>query len=196
MAISNNANFDSVFIAICVLNGIVVIGLLFYFPFVFLNFTYTFKYLPVEDIPFYSAGLGTGQSARYHGEWFIDASDVLRIVPPILSLFTMFVILRKEPVSATELQPPSIIFYFFIMVILTIFEFVKMIIRTVDYVYCDDRQFCRNFNPSGDPGSANSVFLTALSFSVIFSVITLVYTILGYAILSSFTGYTIIKKKM
>lgn len=183
-------------VILSIINGITVIGLTIYLPTVYLNYTFTSTFLTTADVPYYSVGLGSSQTNRYNANWFMSAMDVFMIIPPVMVFYTAFMVLLREKTDDLELQPPSIIFYYVITIIIAIMEYVKMIYKIIQYIYCEDRNFCRNFDPSGNPGIANYVFLFDLSFSIIFPVLATVYVAMGLVIKNYVTGYKATKIKV
>jgi hypothetical protein len=188
-------SFISIFVIFTIITSLTVLALIFYYPIVFLNYTFTNQYLPTSDIPYYNAGLGGTQTNRYGGNWWVNASDVFRFTLPVFLYWTFIWVLIGNDSTVTQLWPPSIIFYLFVTIFFTFIEAAKMILKIVDFVYCEDRNFCRNFNPNGIAGNANYVFLTDMSYSIVFFVLTLGYVALGYVMLNTVTSFTIREKK-
>lgn len=144
---------------------------------------------------YYNAGLGSNQTDRYNANWFFCFFYVLMIIPPVMSFYTMIVVMIRRPTDDYELQPPSIILYYVVTIVITIILYVSMIYKIVQYVYCGDRNLCRNFNPNGTSSNANYVFLFDLSFSIIFPVLSSIYVALGLVMKNYVTSYVVVKVK-
>lgn len=140
------------FYGVTVYNAVIFILLIVYFPIVWLNLVFTFDYLSSNDVPYYDNA--SSAYDRYNAMWWIIALDILRFVGPAMASFTLgLMLLEKSGMVAT------LLWYTIIMIILMVLEIAKAVVFTWQWVYCSDYQLCRNFNPSGNPSSANYVFI-------------------------------------
>lgn len=87
----------AIIVIVSIVNGLTVIGLIIYFPVVYLNYTFTSTYLVPSDIPFYNAGLGSSQTDRYGANWFFCFFYALMIIPPVLVLHTIIMVVLRRP---------------------------------------------------------------------------------------------------
>jgi hypothetical protein len=161
----------SIFIGISIINTLVVLALLVYFPFVFLNLVFTNDYLTVSDVPYYNPDKSESITERYHFHWYLIGSDVLRIALPILPLFTMANLLIDGP--------SSMIWYTIIFFILVSIEATKFFLYSYYLVFCEDFQFCRNINPDEDSNKPNVTFIVMYAYSIGFALLTILYIFLG-----------------
>jgi len=125
---------------------IIAISLLFYFPIVFLNYTFTFNDLDDDNIPFYihEDVPDHTDSSRFGVYWWIYATDSLRIFFLLLPAINLLV-LRY---AGTEFTLIAGIF----LAILFIWEILKFIWAFILWISdnCKDHQFCRNFGSRQD----------------------------------------------
>jgi hypothetical protein len=158
------------FIAASIINAIYVVGVGSYFALVFLNLTFTFDELPVSSIPFYSGDLPEQTTERYMYHWWEFASDTLRIIPPLLCISAF----------ATQALwgPHSNMAYVLITAIIVVVEAGKTVKRSFDWARCTEYQFCRNFDPDGEPSAINSIFLMAYIYQIGFFVFSVIYVVL------------------
>lgn len=131
--------------------------------------TFTFDYLTSSDIPFYDNA--SASYDRYNAMWWIMTFDIFRWIGPLMASFTVGLILL-DPGSQSSIT----LFYTITFIILIVLEVVKIVIWTWQYVYCQDYQLCRNFNPSGNPDSANYVFYIFWIYSMAYLLIFIVYS--------------------
>lgn len=111
--------------------GIIFLSMFFYFPFVFLNLTFTFVSLDASHIPFY-AGVG-GDLPRYGFVWWLLATDILRLIPAIYVFFILGVPFSpswRELRSSTYQTIFRIITLFF-----WIWEIVKLVIYSIYWIW-------------------------------------------------------------
>jgi hypothetical protein len=160
-------------ILINVFNSIVLLSLIFYFPYVFLNLVFTHETLTPSDVPYYDPLITTARSDRYEYEWYFTALDTMRIIPPCMLLFTLlyFVIYGES----------YLILYTLVIIVCILVELMNLIKRTVAYVDCSNWQICRNFDPTGDPGKPNTVFLVMFWYNLAFLIIDIIYGLILYA---------------
>jgi hypothetical protein len=158
------------FIAVAIISLFFVLLSLIYFPFVYLNFTFTFDFLLVTDIPFYDSALGSNQSKRYYLIWWEYATDILRIVEPPMMLFAIC--------TQSMYGPHSNIGYIIFQAIMVILETVKVIKRGLDWVYCHDVQVCRNYDPDLPAGKPNMIFLGAFAMTFMFWIMSIAYALI------------------
>ncbi len=165
---------SGVFIGVSVLNLIWVLALFFYFPGVYLNLTFTHTNL--TEVPYYSDSISLATTNRYHWEWWVYASDVLRILPPIIFLFFYCnLILHKNA---------GVLWYTVSMVILLLIDTAKMLKLFWHWGFCASYQFCRAYSARNDgtgedPAVPNYNFHMIMWFNVGFFILTLIYTFLG-----------------
>ena len=148
-----------------------VLSLLVYFPFVHLNLVFTHDNLAVSDVSYYNPNKAESTTERFHFEWYLFASDALRIALPVLPLFTMANLLIDGP--------SSMIWYTIIIFILLAVEAVKLFKYSYNLVFCEDFQFCRNFDPSGDSNKPNIVFIVMYAYTFAFTLFCALYAFLG-----------------
>ncbi len=128
-------------------NVIMIAGLFIYFSVVTLPVTFTFNFLTVDDVPFYDNPtnniLGESLSDRYHIEYWVFASDFLRIIPPLLLPTVIVLTIVEGPDNYTWAMTNVWIVALFIVL-----EVLKLFWRLTQWGFCDDFQFCRPFDPS------------------------------------------------
>ncbi len=159
-------------------NAIVFASLIIYFTVVFLNATFTHEFLTVSDVPYYDDVTGGWRNAfanRYHFEFWIFASDLLRFIIP-LAYATVIPQLIVDPDGLWTILPN--LFY----VILFIIEVLKAIWRGWQWGFCADFQFCRNFDESKCMQKfdcpANFLWLWVFWYNIAFIVILIIYLFL------------------
>lgn len=151
-------------------------ALMTYYSFIHLNLVFTHDNLETSAIPYYDSSGGTGhpsllQVQRYRFEWWVFASDVLRIIPPVLFMLMLLYNVMNGP--TTHLPYTLIVF------VLAGLEFLKLAYRSWQYARCGFYQLCRNFDPTGTASQANVIWVVLFYFNLGFFIIFVVYGMLG-----------------
>lgn len=167
-----NKRMKELFFGITIFGTFVFLALFAYFPIVWLNLVFTFGDLTSSNIPYYDNA--SSSYDRYNSMWWIIATDILRFVGPGIATYTItLILLQRQGYLA------AITWYIIVMVILVILEAFKVVVFTWQFVYCGSYQLCRNFDPSGNPESANYVFLTMWIYDMAFLFIWIIYSVLS-----------------
>ncbi len=149
------------------LSSILVLVMIFYFPLIFQNFTFTFNDLPDGNIPFYINNklldITEEDSGRLELYWWIYATDTLLILVPVAVLGTIALIIYRADVykevgkdksGKTLYKRVGEDEYHILTIITQIFILILFIWQIVKFVWaailslpslCDDHQFCRPF---------------------------------------------------
>jgi hypothetical protein len=139
---------STLFVHVTISNAITVIILFFYIPTVFENFTFTNSGLSFSDVPYYVGGSTNvwWSTAQYSYQWGELASDILRFLPPMMSLSAMTTgcIYRKTG---------SFWFYQIVVILLMVWEAWKTVTRGVAWAFCRSDPFCHGYDGSVDPGN-------------------------------------------
>lgn len=162
---------------ITVITVFTVLMYIVYVSIVGLNLVFTHATLPASSIPYYDSTGGAGhplltQLDRYTFEWWLFATDTLRIIPAFYAIWQVLFMLRLETTST--------VVYTFIMGFSAFVELLKMSYRAWQYGHCSFYQLCRNFDPNGDPSAPNYIWLIMFWFGVGFMLLYVVYSLLGY----------------
>ena len=168
-----------------ILNLIVVLSLIVYFPIVYLNYTFTHSNLPDDNVPFYISDDPVDDTEKSSGQfelfWWIYATDALRLLFPLLAVVNI-IILRYNGTGFT-------IFVQFTFIALLLWEFVKFIWSVVFWIpdNCKNHQFCRSLEArrdaigteiGEDPGTANFVYSFMTWYNLDFFFIAIIYLII------------------
>jgi hypothetical protein len=178
----------ALFTGLTILGTFVTVALFVYLPVVWLNLVFTFSDLPSSNIPYYDNA--SSSYNRYNSMWWIISTDVLRFIGPNIASYTInLILLQKQGYLAATT------WYTIVMIMLVIVEAFKVAVFTWQFVYCGSYQLCRNFDPSGNPESANYVFLIMWIYSMSFLAIWVIYNVLvdtikRYALLQLTETYT------
>lgn len=139
------------------------------------NLVFTRNDFTVSSVPFYDVSLGEGTTKWYRYHWWEYATDVLRIVPTLLS----FVSISLGISFKIKYVGP----YIGITAVLLAVEFLKLLKRGVDFVRCGSFQLCRSYNSIAieSPSSANPIFITSTFLTLGFVIILPIYIVVfGY----------------
>lgn len=158
----------STFIGLVVVNTLVVVSLFVYFPLTWFNLVFTFDDLPSDNVPYYNDA--SSAYDRYNAMWWILSTDILRWIAPLYCGFTITMLIMEKRSSIFALTAYTVIF-----IVLFILEVAKAVIFTWQLVYCSDYQLCRNFDTSGNPNTANYVFITIVAYDYWFIVAYIIY---------------------
>ncbi len=127
---------------------IIAISFLFYFPIVFLNYTFTSSDLPDDNIPFYIHDNLSDPTEKHSGRfglyWWIYATDTLRFFFLLLPVINLLV-LRYTRTGFTLIAG----IFLAILFILEIGKFIWAFILWISD-NCKNHQFCRNFGSRRD----------------------------------------------
>ncbi len=172
------------------LSSILVLVMIFYFPLVFQNFTFTFNDLPDGNIPFYINNklldITEEDSGRLELYWWIYATDILLILVPVAVLGIISLsIYRNESEKESEFFTKITQIFLLILLIWQIVKFVWAAILALPSL-CDDHQFCRPFcsrrglNMEGkfeeqgcNAGNLNRIYSSLVWFNLIFCLLLL-----------------------
>ncbi len=154
---------------IIVINMIVLVANIFYFTIVFQNLVFTHNFLSSGNVSYYVSGLTTG---RYDWEWWIFATDGIRIIYPTLLFFTIIAVMLYNKIWILYTQ----IFLIFLIVL----EWSKLLWRSFQYMFCEDFQFCRNLVSTSCTASnctPNLDFHFIIYFGIFYVIVLLIYSI-------------------
>lgn len=157
--------------------------MMFYFPIVWLNFTFTFNDLTANDIPFYYTCNDNGNlpcklvnglfSANRLGlSWWFFAFDILMIfalfIPYILILIIEY---------GKKAQSVLVMFFCYILPlsIITALQWIRIVYNFLFVIFCESAQLCRNFNSNSNPNIPNWIFITQFVFNFVFCIILTYY---------------------
>lgn len=161
--------------------------LISYFPIVWLNITFTFSDLSLQDVPFYaecSSNIVDStlctlvdfvySTDRYHFYWFIMATDALLIVAVFLPWTTMMYLIMYGQwcnIFLIHTLPSAII---------AGLQLLKVIILILGWLICKSVNFCRNFDSASgaNPNNANWIYIATVIYSVVFTIISTIYALL------------------
>jgi hypothetical protein len=164
------------YIGILILTMIYVLMLMVYFSYVTQNLVFTHTYLAPKDVPYYDP-IGTGthplltQVDRFQFEWFIFATDALRIMVPTVGLLAYLYQIMHGPANT--------VIYTVFMAFCAIVEGAKLCYRSWEYARCGFYQLCRNDDPNGITSSANLIWMVMFFLGFGFFGMNLIYTFLG-----------------
>ena len=156
-------------ITVLIVNIIVLIVNLVYFTHVFQNLVFTHNFLSAGDVSYYVSGLTTG---RYDWEWWIFATDTIRTIYPTLLFFAIIAVMLYGPIWILYTQ----IFLVFLIVL----EWVKLLWRSFQYMFCEDFQFCRNLVDTSCTATSctpNFDFHLIIYFGLFYAIILIFYSI-------------------
>lgn len=156
-----------IFIIISIINLFFVVGLIVYYPLIYLNITFTNDELRVADVPFYDTDLGSGTTRRYQYHWWEFASDSLRILEPIVMITAMC----SQVIFGPQSVLPLVVFMSFMVIL----ETAKLVKRAADWLRCGGYQFCRNFDTSSPADRPNYIFLTCFFFNLVYWIFAIIY---------------------
>ena len=162
-------------------SGLIFLSMIVYIPLVYLNLTFTFDDLTAATIPFY-----TGSVNRYAFDWWIIATDVLRLVIPFYLIFITAVpidsILRG--ISPNFYQN---IFRVFVIIV-SLVEVFKILSFLLSIAYKGSCFICTETYNCTSPGctGGNFVFYIMLGYSIGFLVL---YFIIGIGFMNSIKEY-------
>ncbi len=175
---------------------VMTLALVFYFPFVFLNFTFTNSKetgamvppslranLPDDNIPYYIHDIpddpNEGDSGRFGLYWWVYAADTLMILVPLAAV-------ANVNDKAYQGGGCTILVQIFILLLL-VWQLVKFLWTAILSVpsLCETHQFCRAFGARriasaeiGDsPRNLNFVFSTYIWFNLALAILMLVILI-------------------
>lgn len=155
------------FIAFSALNATTFILFIFYNCYVTQNLVFTDSNLPVKNIPYYDPSKGE-TTERFALEWWIYATDSLRVFPIGYSYFSL---LMKMMFNIN-----SFFLYVAPMGVMAVIELTKLIKFSTNIWMCSDYQFCRNYDPS-ESSVPNEQFKSVVGFCVGFLLLFVLYTL-------------------
>ncbi len=170
--------------AVYALNTITYILLILYFPYIFLNVSFTTNFLVTADVPYYQnpSPIDTIWTDRYKVEWWFLAVGIFQIGVPALAAHawlpdtTRGYTDRKKRFAAPGIYIISkvvIIATLTISVLLLIFRIIQLVPSILG---CDDQMFCRNENPAKQaPNTANTLFIIHFIFLIVFILLDGIY---------------------
>lgn len=160
-------------------NVVVIMTLIAYFISVYLPLVFTFANLTIADIPYYSTNpvglLGNVYSDRYNYEWWVFTSDLFRLLVPLIFVQSILGALISQTKDTSVLLLVAVVLIF-------VFELLKLLYRGYVLGFCEDFQFCRSFNPANCmPGMdcpSNFIWQWTFYYNIVFVVIMVIYVIL------------------
>lgn len=160
----NTAWLKTLFWAIVVWNIIYIGFLMAYNVVVPLNLVFTFTYLPIANVPYYTTDTTFPQQMeRYNVDFWLYATDFLRWLPPftISSAMTSAIVFGEKSYHEFNLA---------FIIILGVIELIKLAYRAAEWGTCGIYgQVCRPFNPAtptGTFGETNEIFKWTVYFNV------------------------------
>jgi hypothetical protein len=169
---------EQLFVTFACLNAFCIILLFVYYPMVWLNLIYTFEKVSASDIQFYSTDLSCFvgscffySPSRYQWMWWELATDVFLLAIPILPLYNMLLIMIYE-------QKSIFWSYTFPLSLVTALEIIKFFKTLAGFSFCNEIQFCRNYDSALDENDAykpNYVYLMYAIFTFVFVVLCVIY---------------------
>lgn len=174
---SYNNNMKTFLFWVHALNFVVLVLFMVYFCIVTMNIVFTFDELPISAIPFYDDSFASYSSSRYSFNWMLFALDALRILPPVVTLYTVIDGLLNGPSTG--------FLYMIVTVVVTILEWLRLIKHTYNYAECGSFQFCRSYD-SITPSEPNYVYSTKVWSDFIFTVLFTIYPFLRGFMLKEF----------
>jgi len=114
--------------------------------------------------------LGSATTDRFYYHWWEIGTDVFVILMPILQISAF--------ATQSLYGRHSNLVYIIGVAIILVLELLKVVKRSFDWARCDEYQFCRNFDPAGDPSSPNFVFYLLYFFTVFYFFVAVVYMLL------------------
>ena len=167
--------------ALIALNVITVIILILYYPYVFLNVTFTNNNLSTVDVPYYAlpTSIDTVWTDRYKVEWWLLAIDILAIAYPMLAAHTWMPNYPLED-KRRRLRVPTPEIYALAKVVtigIEAIQVAKLIYRIIMLVPsiqgCQDQMFCRD----EDPGETdvNIIYIFVFIFNALIVILGGIY---------------------
>ncbi len=144
---------------------IYALGLAVFYPFIYLNLTFTNEFLTVDNVSYYDSS--DKDTDQYDLWWWFHALQALHIL--VFFLITVEYHLRKIDAKAD----PLIWIFTMVRVIILITSIVLLIVIFILWFVCGEHVFCRGYDPAA-PGKANTTFFSSLWFQLAFVIIHLV----------------------
>jgi hypothetical protein len=174
------------FIQISIANGILILLLFAYIPVVYLNLVFTFKQLPITNIPFYYecsiSTLGTTvcylietflATNRLSLTWWLFFFDIFLFALVILPIFNLLILVFKKKRMNLFLS------YSLWVGLIAATQTLKIAYLIIGFIFCQFFQICRSYNsadPNVNANNPNWLYIYVFVFSVIFWIYSLVYT--------------------
>lgn len=151
-----------------IVNFFVVLSFLVYYPVVYMNTVFTNNYLSYTDIPYY---VNQDKINVFDVYWWLFATDLLRIIAPIIMLFSISMLLSFG--SGWAIWSEVVLAGLFLV------DLVKLIWRASDWAHCSTIDYCRNFDStvitSSDNINPNYIFLFIWFYNLAFLAILVLY---------------------